>query len=48
MDTLVRLARDQGSEFTPDTIYCISTNTHPANAWRRIGVDGGYKAGHQF
>ena len=48
MDTLVRFARNQGSEFTSDTIYCISTNTHPANAWRRIGVDGGYKAGHQL
>jgi hypothetical protein len=48
MDTLVRFARNQGSKFTSDTIYCISTNTHRANAWRRIGVDGGYKAGHQF
>ena len=48
MDTLVRFARNQGSEFTSDTIYCISTNTRPTNAWRRIGVDGGYKAGHQF
>jgi len=48
VDTLVRFARNQGSEFTSDTIYCISTDTHPANAWRRIGVDGGYKASHQF
>lgn len=48
MDTLVRLARNQGSEFTSDTIYCISTNPCPADAWHRIGVDGGYKAGHQF
>jgi hypothetical protein len=48
MDTLVRFTCNQGSEFTSDTIYFISTNTRPANAWRRIGVDGGYKAGHQF
>ena len=48
MDTLVRFARNQGSESTSDTVYCISANTRPANAWCRIGMDGGYKACHQF
>lgn len=48
MDALVRFARNQGSESTPDTVYCISTNARPTDAWRGVGVDGGYKAGHQF
>ena len=42
MDTLVRFARYQGSEFTPDAIYFISANARPANAWRGVGMDGGY------
>ena len=48
MDALVRFARNQRSEFTSDAIYRISANTRPANAWRRIGMDGGYKTGHQL
>lgn len=48
MDTLVRFARDQGSKFTSDAVYCISSDTRPADAGRCIGMDGGYKAGHQF
>ena len=48
MDTLVRFALNQGSKFASDTVYCISANTRPANAWRRIGMDGRYKASHRF
>jgi hypothetical protein len=48
MDVVVRFSRDQGSESTADTIYRISSNAHPTDAWRSHGMDGGYKAGHQF
>jgi hypothetical protein len=48
MDAMVRFARDERPEFTTDTVYCISSNTHSTNAWRGSGLDGGYKAGHQF
>jgi len=48
MDAMVRFARDERPELTTDTVYCISSNTHSTNAWRGSGLDGGYKAGHQF
>jgi hypothetical protein len=48
MDAMVRFTRDEGPEFTTDTVYCISSNTHSTDAWRGSGLDGGYKAGHQF
>jgi hypothetical protein len=48
MDAMVRLPLDQGSKFTADTIYRLSSNAHPTDAWRGLGLDGGHKAGHQF
>jgi hypothetical protein len=48
MDAVVRFASDKGSELTANTVYFISSNAYPANAWRGFGLDGGYKAGHQF
>ena len=48
MDVMVRLPLDQGSKSATDTIYLLSSNAHPTDAWRGLGLDGGYKACHQF